>query len=68
MSDHTCPDCESSTFTMLGPLGSTMWLRCRMCGTEIGIEASAGIDSDDDESLPDTVSDWLDDRDETNHY
>lgn len=34
MDELSCPGCGSETFTELGWLGGSYWLRCRLCGME----------------------------------
>lgn len=48
MNDNQCEQCQNDSFTFLGQLGNTTWIRCRNCGWDQQVpESQESMESDD---------------------
>lgn len=43
MDDNRCEQCQNDSFTFLGQLGNTTWIRCRNCGWDQQVPESQEI-------------------------
>ena len=43
MDDNQCEQCQNDSFTLLGTLGKTTWIRCRDCGWDQQVPESQEI-------------------------